>query len=214
MSLATLAQLDAWAAMTGATLPANTTARQTALDKATVEVQNHCGRTFTYSPADGGADEARTFAGNDEPTLDIDDLLTATSIVYNGTALAATDYNLLSDDNKAPYFYLERAVSVILDTAAGEVTVTKGGVWAVGYDVTITGQWGYAATVPEPVTEACCMLAALRLLGGDGWNALGVKSTSVLSVSVTYDTSLVQEKRADALGKLRNYCRIDPEPNL
>lgn len=214
MSLATLAQLDAWAVMAGAELPANATARQAALDKATVEVQNHCGRTFTYSPADGGADEARTFAGNDEPTLDIDDLLAVTSVVYNGTVLAATDYNLLSGDNAAPYFYLERAVSVILDTSAGEVTVTKGGVWAVGYDVVITGQWGYAATVPEPVVEACCMLAALRLLGGDRWNALGVKSTSVLSVSVTYDAALVREMRAEALGKLRNYCRIDGEPSL
>lgn len=214
MSLATLTQLDAWEAMSGATLPANPTTRQAALDKATEEIRNHCGRSFTYSPADAGADEARTFAGNDEPTIDIDDLLVATSIVYNGSAVAATEYDLLSGDNKPPYVYLKRATSKILSTSGGEVTVTATGSWTVGYDVTITGQWGYAATVPDPVVEACCELAALRLLGGDGWNALGVKSTAVLSVSVTYDASMVAAKKAEALGRLRSYRRIDPEPNL
>jgi hypothetical protein len=196
--------------MSGATLPANTAAKQTALDKAIAAVKGHCGRGFEAS-AEG---VTRTFAGNGEPVLDIDDLLAVTSITYNGSAVTATEYNLLSGDNKAPWVYLERATNATLQTSGGEVAVTKTGVWVVGYDVTIVGQWGYAATVPEEVVEACCELAALRLLGGDGWNALGVKSTAVLSVSVTYDPALVAAKRAEAFGRLRGYRRIEPEPNL
>lgn len=213
MSLATLEQFDAWAVMTGATLPANVTARQTALDKATVDIRDHCGRSFTYSPADAGADEARTFVGNAEPTLDLDDCLSVGSVALDGSSLDDTSYRA-DAVGASPYIYLVRVrnnSSLYLDETP---VVYYLGTWPVDSVITVTGQWGYAAAVPDAVVEACCMLAALRMLGGDGWNALNVKTTAILSVSVTYDLAMAKEKRAEALGLLRKYKRISPEPNL
>ena len=209
MSLATVGQLDAWANTVGITL---TGGKQAALDSATAQLHGACGRVFTMSPADGGVDEERAFDGNDEPVVIIDDLLTVATVELDGTAIEATAYEL---HGGPPYMYLVRGSSTYVDTPDGNsYSRFAMGLWPQGNaNVTVTGLWGYAATVPADVVEACCMLAACRLLGGAVWSAGPIKRTSVLSVTVDIDSNWRKEREAEALALVRRYRRPDMEPH-
>lgn len=197
MALATAGDYSDWATMVG--LPTAPDGLADALAWASAEAVRHCGRAFAYAPADAGADETRSFTGNGDPALPIDDLLAVTSVTFDGAALAAGAY-YLEAAGAPPYLYIVRATYN----------------WTQGKTLQITGQWGYAATVPADVVEAVCMLAAARLQGAGTWTSGGVKSTSVLGVSVTYAGASegLDGKRQDALRLLNHYRRCDPEPTI
>ena len=210
--LATTNQLAAWAVMAQVTLPAG--GQATALTYASREIRLYCGRAFEQSPTDGDADETRTFDGEGDATIVIDDLLEVTSVSLGGSAVAATGYALFGAQG-VPYLYLARQVSQAIDTQAGSITVDKTGVWTLGNgNVSIVGLWGYAEDIPDDVVEACCKLAALKLSTATGWQSIGIKQTSALSVSVQYDAAAAQDRRKEILDSIRHYRRAEPEPNL
>lgn len=212
-TLATDNELSTWATANGVTLPSAGHAE--ALERATAEVQTYCGRAFVMSPSDGGADEARTFNGNGEPELGIDDLLEITSVTISDDAVDSTGYKL-HGAGTLPYTSIERSTTTTFETQVGGYTVPANYVWTEGSaNIEITGLWGYASTVPAPVVEACCMLAALRLLGGSGWGQLGISATDVLNVSIKFDGGArTSALRKAALEQCRAYRRAEPEPNL
>ncbi len=216
--LITTADVQEWAQMEGIAVPDGARIDK-AVERAIREVQQYCCRAFVMSPADGDADEARVFDGQGNATLTIDDLLEIASVSLDGSEVADTGYELFGAPGP-PYLYLARQVSKSLDTAAGSVTVDKTGIWTVGNaNVEIVGLWGYATAVPEEVKEAACILAAVRLFGGEdggGWTNAGIKRISVLSVSVEFagSTEGLAAKRREALQMLRPHCRAEPEPHL
>lgn len=83
-----------------------------------------------------------------------DDLLTVTEIATDDlnnrvyTAWAVSDYELEPINSGPPYTQIRVAPQ----------SVKKFPVWMRG--VRITGTWGYAATAPQAVADACVMLAA------------------------------------------------------
>lgn len=215
ISLVTVSDMTRWLSTVGLT---TIDANQDALDKAIAEVQSYCGRTFVYSPADAGKDEARTFLGNDEPSLVIDDLLEIASVsVSDGGGTLAEDSYRLEAVGASPYIYLTRCQDYLLNQLYYDQYQPPYqrplGIWSRGLTITVTGQWGFAATVPADVVEAVCMLAAARQLSGSGWAAGDVESTSVLSVRVQFGSRL-QVKRKEALELVRDHRRIEKEPHL
>lgn len=206
-------QYTAWLASVGLS---GITADATALTNAIAEAQAYCGRSFAYSPADAGADEARTFTGSDEPCLVIDDLLTLTSLTYVGTgtptALTGDSYELEAV-GASPYIYVTRKRSIQTFNDYGE-TLHGNGIWSSDTTITITGQWGYAATVPTEVVEAVCMLALVRQLSGREWLSAGHSSVSIGQVSRNFSGDMLKAKREEARGKLRNFKRVEKEPHL
>lgn len=186
--------------------------KATALDNAIAEAQRHCGRSFAYLPEDGGADVARTFTGDDTPTLIIDDLLTLTSLSVAGSATGSGSYRP-EKAGSGPYIYVTRLSSDLLDVN-GNPAGSALGVWGAGSTITITGQWGYAPTTPESVTEAVCMLATVRLLSTREWLSAGHASLNVGAVSRTFSPDMLKAKRAEALTLLRGFRRNEQEPHL
>lgn len=210
MAIVTAQNLTDWLASVGLSdVPG---VQATALAYAISEAQRYCGRGFTYDPADAGADVARTFAGDDTPTLIIDDLLAITSLSVAGSAIGSGSYRLEAAGS-SPYLYATRLASDLVTTDGN--TIGRGlSVWSAGSTITITGQWGYAATTPEPVIEAVCMLAACRLLSGDDWSMASIKRTSVLAVTVERNPDGLAKKRKEALDLLRPFRRLEREPHL
>lgn len=216
MGIVTITDYSTWLSSVGLSA---ITPNQAALDYAIEEARAACGRSFTYSPADGGADEARTFAGSGEPTIVIDDLLTCSAISYTGadlgTAAMATGTYTLEAAGSSPYIYLVRQRSLALSGYVDNRRYIAPGVWPEASTITITGQWGYAATTPKPVVEAICMLAAVRLLSGGDWTNAGIKRTQVLNVTVDFaQGNSLEAKVVEAKGKLRDFARIEKEPHL
>lgn len=116
---------------------------QTLVDEAQAEIERVTGRTFEAS-----ASAARKFGPErvSGATLNLDDLLTITSVVDgDGTTVAAlTGYNT-RPRNAAPYYAL----------------VNISGSWAVAEDepVTITGTWGFSTTAAADVKRLAKRLA-------------------------------------------------------
>lgn len=207
-TLATALQFEEWRDMAGLSLGGNIEA---ALRYATVDVTSFCQRTFVQSPVDGVADEVRTFPSSGRETLSIDDCLEVAGVSVNGGALVATGYLPKGVAGKLPYTYLVRkALAPYLIAEYAEVLPWLGlGIWPEGYDVAITGLWGYAAAVPDDVVEVTCMLAAARLMGNRDLNTAGIVGTTVLNVTVRLSGSGTQSYHDRALARLKGYQRWD-----
>lgn len=111
-------------------------------------IDNETGRTF-YA-----ATETRFFTAEDDDVLFIDDLLELTTLktdedgdrVYE-QVWAATDFDL-EPYNKVPFTRLRVAPRSTKAFPTGRRAVE------------ITGSWGYSATAPDPVREACLIQSA------------------------------------------------------
>lgn len=136
-------------------------------------IDRYCGRTF-YA-----VDEARYFTAECETSCNVRDLLTVTTLKTdeNGdrtyeTTWNDTDYDLLPY-NDSPYQWLE---------------TTPNGLYLFSLyrrGVEIDGTWGYTATTPPDVNEACLMQASRlyarekTVLGVSGATALGTTTVRV-----------------------------------
>lgn len=115
------------------------------IESVTAEIDNYCDRQFSTSIA-----TTKYFDGTTDELL-VDDLVSVTTLkldldgdgTYEST-LAATDY-VLYPYQGPPYWKIRLAEnSNYSDFAKG---IRKG--------VQIVGSWGYAATVPLPIRQAC-----------------------------------------------------------
>ncbi len=201
-TIASTAQYASWAASQGITsgTPANLAAL---LAGATAQLQRYCGREFLPSPADPTKTESRTFLSEGGLTLRIDDALEVTAVAIGTSEVGASLYTACGTPitalklNPAKEYY---GTGLAYWPGLRE--------WPLGAAVTVTGRFGYAeqAALPQDLVEACCMLAAVRALGG-GWNDLGVRRVSVINVTVDYGDTAAPQKVAEALALAAPYRR-------
>lgn len=193
-TIATEAQYADWAEALGLDPAPNGLAA--ALAMATREVQDFCGREFLPSPEAPEATEACQVIGDGTNVLFIPDCLTLVGVSCNGAPV--------SDYRREP---------------PGETPITRlvrrSYRWPDGGVVTLAGRFGYAeqADLPAVVVEACCMLAATRLLSAQEWGAgeRGIRRQRVLNVDIEYETQPgggLAGKREAALALLKPYRRM------
>ena len=209
--IVTEAQFTTWLASIGLADPPGVAA--TALGYAIDEVTSFCGRGFVYSPEDGGKDEARTYAGSGEPFLVIDDCLEVVSVAVDGADVGAAAFET-HRAGSGPIIYLKRVTGAFLPTPISFGTTLLAGYWPSGATITVTGQWGYAATTPPSVVEAVCQLALARMMSGRLWQNLGVQKSQVLTVSVQFSQADAKAKAAEALALVAALQRVEKEPSL
>lgn len=139
---------------------------QAAADQATEQVDALAGRTFTSTT------ETRVFDGPGTDFLWLPDLISLTSWSEEGEERAA-DEMVLYPLHGSPKLWARRS--------SGRFTAERAA-------LSLTGQWGYAATVPAAVSRACALLAAaaiLRRLGPS--ESLGTSATVQGALSERYE---------------------------
>lgn len=120
---------------------------QWALGSATQEINNCCEREFNKS------DDAlpRTFRASHRWYLDVDDFYTVDGLTVNGVAYNPDHYDLLPANgfrNGVPGWPFNS-----LEVVGGGYTFSQSSV------VTVVAHWGWAQ-VPDPIRQACFMMAA------------------------------------------------------
>ncbi len=158
MSYATLANLKAAVGISDAT---DDTLLQMALDAATTLIDDHTNRTFVVA----GSATTRYFTASSGTRVEIDD-------VYTGTGLVVTSYNVAVPAAVAYVSagYLLGPVNAVaegrpwtfLTHAAGWNTGAPwGGYLSTSTDaIGVTARWGFAATVPTAIGQACLLQAS------------------------------------------------------
>lgn len=121
------------------------------LDASSEAINNYTRRTFTpatatkvfyYVPA--------------APELNVDDLLSITSVTVGSTLLTTDQYEKYPPTLSDEYPHYMKLVRL-----EGGYPVAWGSQYATGpRKITIVGSWGYAATVPQPIQLACQIMAA------------------------------------------------------
>jgi hypothetical protein len=204
-TLASEGDYAAWASARG--LEAVSTGLAPALAAATKELQQFCGRDFRPSPATLGETEVRSYVGDGGKLLFIADALTIVSVTCLGAPV--TDFRA-DPPGETPTQWLTRPVVEFINSAYplyGPYT------WAQGQEVTVVGRFGYCeiADLPADLVEACCALAAVRVLSGADWTNVGITEKRVAEVIVKFDNGAgMAGKRADALALARPYRRLFP----
>lgn len=128
--------------------------------------------------------------------IDDDDLLTITTLTNgDGTTISSGDYKLMPL-NKSPKYmiYLKPSSNLI---------------WALDSDsealgaITILGTWGYSATAPDDIRQACLIISAseYRKRFGDGVGA----AATVTAAGVVLTP---QGMPKSALDLIRNYIKV------
>lgn len=145
MAIVTLADLKSYARNELGT--ADDTAIQAALDAAHWSAYDYCGRQFEVA----GAASARTFVPMSWQIVEIDDCTTISSVVNNGTTVAASTYQAepvgnRSDSSQTVPFTMLRSLSGAWYCWNGQASVT------------VTATWGWAAAPPAAI-EAVKILA-------------------------------------------------------
>lgn len=118
---------------------------QSALSAAEAAINNACQRQFALA----GAASPRSFAPTgDSDTLPIDDCTSITSVVENGTAVSASNYqaeplnSLSASGETVPFDQLRKLGGIWYPLYHGQATVV------------VTATWGWAS-IPYIVVEAC-----------------------------------------------------------
>jgi hypothetical protein len=214
---ATSLQFQDWCSMAG--LSFGDRDDSAALLYATAHVRKVCGRDFIMTPADGKPTEVRTYPGSGKATITIDDCLQVAGVSMGGGAVSTAGYKERGYNGKLPYLYLDRfAASPFMFAQYAEFAPWLGvGIWPEGYDVAVTGLWGYAATVPDEVVRATCIYAAswmarpvASMLGADqitkSYSAGAIRQDYVVGTEVI---AALNAFRAEADHDLRSYKRWD-----
>lgn len=131
--------------------PSNDTLLQACLDRATLAIDRYTER-YTFSAT---TDETRYYDYDDVEARTVwldEDLYSLTSITNgdsDSSAIATTDVTLLPRNQGPPYH------RVLLDESSTSV-------WDVDTDywIQIEGKWGWSATAPDDVVQACVRWAA------------------------------------------------------
>lgn len=136
----------------GATDTASDTVYDAVLDSASRAIDGFCNRRFYQQTA-----TTKYFTADDAYELDIDDLVSVTSIVTdtNGNRTYATTWQTTDYD-------LEPAGAADVDEPYTSICLAPNTIQylpSVRRGIKITGTWGWPA-VPAPVHEACLLLAA------------------------------------------------------
>lgn len=147
------------------------TVLEAVIEAASRAIDGETGRVFYATTA------TRYFTAEEE-IIFIDDLLSVTSIkldlnsdrVYE-TTLAATDYDL-EPYNVTPYTRIQRAPMGVYYFPSQR----KG--------VEIVGSWGYSATAPDAINEACLLMAA-RLFKRKGAPFGVLMNTDLATIRIT-----------------------------
>lgn len=159
-------------------------------------IDNDCGRRFYRN----GTDESRYYTAEDGNLLLLDDDLgSLTSLLTDEdgdrtyeTTWSATDYDL------EPYN------AALDDRPYTRIRVTPQGIYAFPTGrkgVKITGKFGYSATAPKPVKEACLLLTARLFKRKDAlFGVMGSIQTGMIRIT-DYDV--------DAWRLLRPYVKMD-----
>jgi len=145
MAITTLAALRAHIGMSGT---ADDTQLQFFLDSAQDAIQDHTRRVFDAGTATSTryyADDPYTFSGQ-RLYLDGEVLSVAELVNGNGGTIDSSSYTLMPR-NLPPYSIIELKTNEIWN-------------WNTDGEVAVTGVWGYSATAPYKVQEACLELAA------------------------------------------------------
>lgn len=148
MSYATLASLKSAVGITDST---DDTLLQVALDSATETIDQHCNRTFVAA----STATARTFTADTTTRVEVDDIYTATGLIVSSSnsAVAAA----------VPYVSAGYELGPVNAAALGRPwTYLVGSFSATAGAISVTAKWGFAATVPTAVQQAC-LLQASRL---------------------------------------------------
>ena len=213
MGMITTDQYAAFATTNG--LPTNPAGLADAIEKATAEAVTIGGRVWVPSPLAAGQTETRTYRGNGDYILYIEDALSIASVAQDGVQV--TDWRGIARE-AFPIVAIERA-AVVVTTEPRVVTGQPAARWTNGVEIAVTGRFGYSelAQLPADVIEATCALTALRLIGGVAlWTAAqNTDDAKITVLNVTIDnskpngaTAALAEIRTQAERTLRGYRRI------
>lgn len=116
-------------------------------------IDNYTGRTFEESLS-----ETRYFDGNGERELDIDEIISITSLEILETSSDDVQFTLTEGrgSDYILYPYNETFKYRVILTVNSQVAVWSGG----KQRIKITGLWGHGSTAPEDVELAATMLVA------------------------------------------------------
>jgi hypothetical protein len=143
-------------------------------------IDAYFGRQFYVSAA-----ETRLFSvpdaeeTNDTRLLWLDkDLITLTTLTNgDGTVIAAADYNLLPRNGSPKYaIRLKPSSDVIWECDSNS---------SPEYVISVLGNWGYAAAVPDDIKELCVEIARNLYKSRFGENAEAVSTITAAGVVVT-----------------------------
>lgn len=151
------------------------------------------------------AETARTFYARTETRyysipggrqLDVDDDLLTITTLTNGdaTTIAATEYNFIPK-NVTPY----RAIR-LKDSSTDYWTFDSDG--NSEYVISILGTWGYAATAPHDIRQACMMIATSMYKRRFGESTSSVATVTAAGVVIT-----PQDVPSHAARIIRRYTR-------
>ena len=112
-----------------------------------------------------------------ELTLD-DDLLTVTTLTNGDTTVLTSTYYNLIPKNKAPYYAIR-----LKETSAYSWSENSSG--NTEYVISVAGTWGYSATAPADIKNACLMIVASAYNRRAGENQTGVARITAAGVVIT-----------------------------
>lgn len=177
MAYATAAELRTQIEKTGATGSGTDAALGVILDAATMAIDNYCNRPDGFIAVSVAT--SRVYSGQGYPWIMIDECIAITNVAVKDsgtdttyTNWAVTDWQAASgspkdpDWNRLPYDLL-----VVLPTGnyaiftSGEFTTKRGfkptsDVMRGIPTVQVTARWGYSATAPAAIKQACIALSA------------------------------------------------------
>lgn len=152
MSYARLHELKQYRGI-GATTTTDDVLLQSFLDRATEAIQRYTGRRFEAETETRYYDEDAYDSETGMLWLD-DDLLTITTLTNgdsSGTTISSTYYTLMPRNGSPPYY------GIMLTQATSTVYNWE---WDTDYWVSVLGTWGYSATPPPDVVQACIRWAS------------------------------------------------------
>jgi len=140
--------------------------------------------------------ETRYFSVPKGRQLDLDDDLIAITTLTNGDAntIAATEYNLIPK-NVTPY----RAIKL---KASSTYYWTHDSDGNSEYVISIAGTWGWAATAPHDIRQACLMIAMSMYKRRFGENVSSTYKVTAAGIVVT-----PQDVPSQAAAIIRKYNR-------
>lgn len=128
--------------------------------------------------------------------IDDDDLLTVTTLTNgDGTVLTTADYILLPN-NATPKFGIK-----LRESSSYSWEPTSAGNYEQA--ISVAGTWGYAATAPDDIYNACLQLAAAMYERRMGENVTGVTTITAAGVVIA-----PQDIPASVREILRPYRRV------
>lgn len=170
MSYATLAQAKIELGISGS---GDDTILQEKLDAATTVIERETGWVFVaatatrYYESDAVADSVLWVGG------DLVSITTLTNGDDDGTVIVAADYRLLPRNEGPPYF----GIKMLVDT----ITTWE---FDIDGEVSVLGTWGFSASPPDDIVQACVRLAGYyyRVKDAQNYETVSVSDAGVITV--------------------------------